>query len=271
MTALRLEIETTGLLRSQIAELTLGRLFNKQVAFATGSANFNAVQQEIDANKELIALLQGREAREQAETARQAGLEEFFRNNPTAGANRAVKAYLEEIKAAGLGTERVVGGALRGLEDGMVSLFTKGKFDARSFIDTLIAEFVRLRIVKPLMADIFSSGFFGSLFSGSGGGGLAAIGNMGAAFLIPGMATGGAVQSGAPYIVGERGPELFVPRTAGAIVPNGAGGQRIVISHSTTNYIDARSDRAQVGQAVAQGVAAGNRQLVEMLHARGVL
>ena len=33
-------------------------------------------------------------------------------------------------------------------------------------------------------------------------------------------AEGGPVESNSPYIVGERGPELFVPRSAGAIVPN---------------------------------------------------
>jgi len=37
---------------------------------------------------------------------------------------------------------------------------------------------------------------------------------------------GGPVNSGQPYIVGEKGPELFVPRNAGGIIPNGykAGG-----------------------------------------------
>jgi hypothetical protein len=33
-------------------------------------------------------------------------------------------------------------------------------------------------------------------------------------------ADGGPVESGGTYLVGERGPELFVPRSAGAIVPN---------------------------------------------------
>ena len=32
---------------------------------------------------------------------------------------------------------------------------------------------------------------------------------------------GGPVNSGQPYIVGEKGPELFVPRNAGGIIPNG--------------------------------------------------
>jgi hypothetical protein len=37
-------------------------------------------------------------------------------------------------------------------------------------------------------------------------------------------ATGGPVNAGQPYLVGERGPELFVPGASGSIVPNGAVG-----------------------------------------------
>ena len=37
-------------------------------------------------------------------------------------------------------------------------------------------------------------------------------------------AMGGPVNSGSPYVVGEKGPELFVPRSSGSIVPNGAIG-----------------------------------------------
>ena len=54
---------------------------------------------------------------------------------------------------------------------------------------------------------------------------------------LPGTATGGSVQqSNAPRLVGERGPELFVPHTAGSITPSsltpgklgGGGGVNIV-------------------------------------------
>lgn len=38
----------------------------------------------------------------------------------------------------------------------------------------------------------------------------------------PGRAMGGPVRQGSSYIVGERGPELFVPQRSGTIVPNGA-------------------------------------------------
>jgi phage-related protein len=39
-----------------------------------------------------------------------------------------------------------------------------------------------------------------------------------------GRAMGGPVSSGTSYVVGERGPELFVPNTSGTIIPNGGGG-----------------------------------------------
>jgi hypothetical protein len=41
-------------------------------------------------------------------------------------------------------------------------------------------------------------------------------------------AAGGPVAGGHPYMVGEQGPELFVPNSSGAIVPNGAGGGSVV-------------------------------------------
>ena len=37
-------------------------------------------------------------------------------------------------------------------------------------------------------------------------------------------AEGGPVNAGSPYMVGEKGPELFVPHSSGSIVPNGAMG-----------------------------------------------
>jgi phage-related minor tail protein len=38
---------------------------------------------------------------------------------------------------------------------------------------------------------------------------------------LPGRAVGGPVTSQQPYMVGERGPELFVPGTGGSVVSNG--------------------------------------------------
>ena len=37
---------------------------------------------------------------------------------------------------------------------------------------------------------------------------------------IPGLYRGGPAQAGRPYIIGERGPELFVPNVSGQVLPN---------------------------------------------------
>jgi len=70
-----------------------------------------------------------------------------------------------------------------------------------------------------------------------------------AALKIPFMAMGGPVSSGSPYVVGEKGPELFVPHASGTIVPNnkmgssGGGGSGGV----TVNYnIAAGVSRAEL-------------------------
>ena len=47
---------------------------------------------------------------------------------------------------------------------------------------------------------------------------------------LTGKATGGPVSGGTPYIVGEAGPELFVPSSSGTIIPNGGMGGSVNIT-----------------------------------------
>jgi hypothetical protein len=62
---------------------------------------------------------------------------------------------------------------------------------------------------------------FSGIFGGGGGGdgGLFATAPS-AGGLTLGFANGGDPPVGVPSIVGEKGPELFVPKTAGTIIPN---------------------------------------------------
>jgi peptidoglycan hydrolase-like protein with peptidoglycan-binding domain len=60
---------------------------------------------------------------------------------------------------------------------------------------------------------------------------------------IPGKASGGPVTGGMPYVVGERGPELFVPRQSGTIVPNGEMG-------ATNNWYITGSNAQDIAQEV---------------------
>lgn len=59
-----------------------------------------------------------------------------------------------------------------------------------------------------------------------------------------GFADGGNPPVGRASIVGENGPELFVPKSSGTIIPNGAlqgGGGSVVNNYYTVNAVDAKS------------------------------
>jgi hypothetical protein len=88
------------------------------------------------------------------------------------------------------------------------------------------------------------------------------ISSIGQGLKIPGFANGGSPPVGRPSIVGERGPELFVPKAAGTIVPNHAlGGANVVVN------VDASGTQAQGNQpnAKALGAAIGAAVQVELV------
>jgi len=68
-------------------------------------------------------------------------------------------------------------------------------------------------------------------------------------------ADGGPVSSGTPYIVGERGPEMFVPRSSGTIVPNNEMGGRVSIMEGANISVRNDSDIQSIANAVASQLA----------------
>jgi hypothetical protein len=50
---------------------------------------------------------------------------------------------------------------------------------------------------------------------------------------VPGRATGGPVEEDQSYIVGEEGPELFIPDESGTIIPNPKRGGKIIMPHQS--------------------------------------
>ena len=78
------------------------------------------------------------------------------------------------------------------------------------------------KVALAAMAQIASAslrGLFSQAGGGGGMGGLASLlsGALGSALGLPGRATGGPVSGGRGYLVGERGPELFVPSGSGRV------------------------------------------------------
>src|SRR5687768_14813379 len=115
------------------------------------------------------------------------------------------------------------------------------------------------RVALAAMAEIAAAAVRAGLRSAAGGGksGLAAAAAqlLGALLGAPGRATGGPVAPGRPYLVGERGPELFVPTQSGRVETGRPGVREIRMSISVSAppgeapQALARSSR-QVAQAV---------------------
>lgn len=106
------------------------------------------------------------------------------------------------------------------LERGLAAAVRKGSLG----FDDL--KRVAFRSLDEIAAHALNAGI-ADVFGGTGGsGGLGGLigQSLGALFGLPGRATGGSVAPGRGYIVGERGPELFVPTSAGRVESGSAHG-----------------------------------------------
>lgn len=127
-------------------------------------------------------------------------------------------------------------------------------------INRLIAEAIAADIARSL----FGAGKDGGV-SGTGGWLGPALGAVGEFFGFGGSkAGGGGVLPNRSYWIGEQGPEMFVPRTAGTIIParQAAGADGDVNVNMTVVTRDAESFRRSEGQMKSRlaGVAMGARR-----------
>jgi len=126
-----------------------------------------------------------------------------------------------------------------------------------------VASGVLKTISNQLMK--FALGGFGGSGKGSGSGILGAVGDI---F----RADGGPVNAGKPYIVGERGPELFVPGAKGNIIPNNAmGGNANVTVNVDASGSSVQGDgpnASQLGKAIGAAVQA---ELIKQKRPGGLL
>jgi len=93
-------------------------------------------------------------------------------------------------------------------------------------------------------------------------------------FGLPGFASGGIPPVGKPAIVGEEGPELFVPRQAGRIIPNdklGGGGSVNVSVHVDASGSSVEGDANEAAQLGSMLAAAIQQELVRQKRPGGLL
>jgi lambda family phage tail tape measure protein len=221
-------------------------------------------------------------ARLEAEAARQRDVaigqikeRQALERSAAIGARAFLSEYVDAATNAAAQTNLVLTDAFRGAEDALVDFVRKGKLDFSSLADSIINDLTRIAIQRAILAPFAQwmqggSGLAGPLATltsmlGGGGGdfGGADVGGVGAA---P-YAAGGRPAVGALALVGERGPELFIPDVAGSIVSNGelrrslGGGGQTIYMPITIQTPDPGSFRASSGQVAADLGAAARRAM----------
>jgi hypothetical protein len=139
-----------------------------------------------------------------------------------------LKNSFEKLNDVAIKSQDIMNSAVSKSFNGVTDAITAGITGAKKFsdafkdmakgvIDSLIKMMVQYMIVQPLFNAIGTSMGFNMNLSTGGG-----------------KATGGSVQAGKPYIVGEHGQEMFIPSSNGAIVSNKnmSGGAGVVINQT---------------------------------------
>lgn len=138
--------------------------------------------------------------------------------------------------------ERAIEGFGKKSADAFAEFVMSGKMNFKDLIQSIIKELISLMAYQSIFKPLFGS-ISGSLTGGGGLGGLFSglLGGVGSSMYpagsvigpnLPTRATGGNITANRAYIVGEKGPELFMANRNGSIVPNDAmgGGASVVVN-----------------------------------------
>jgi Lambda phage tail tape-measure protein (Tape_meas_lam_C) len=142
--------------------------------------------------------------------------------------------------------DQVIPSFASNFESAMGDIATSSKTAAEAFkalADSIIRDLIRMTIRLAVTGPLLKS--IGGAFGGGGTNGNLFAGLFGQ------RQHGGPVRAGSPYVVGEHGPELFVPRSSGQIVPNQPtrggtmGGTAITVNNYTARDTETRQSSQQ--------------------------
>ena len=145
--------------------------------------------------------------------------------------------FIRDTLAPVLG--KVLGGAFKVLGEAIgfvIDLFA-------TLIDSINKAFNAIKAIINFIKNNPVSKFIGGAFDTVFGGG---------------KAMGGPVNAGTSYVVGERGPELFMPNRSGTVIPNNKlGGGGTVINLTVNGAIDGESTARQIVRILNDSQARG--------------
>jgi|9_EtaG_2_1085328.scaffolds.fasta_scaffold00224_3 hypothetical protein len=254
-------IQKEAILKAQIEGKTAAEIAQIEAAFNMGNlegGRSEEILKQIEANAGLTAQLKKKNEAEQLaeglinsvkteeekllevqQTLNQALADGGLQTDVFNQANAALEQKLKEMdptfqnfkRAAEQAADSVADSLADGLMEGKLSL--DGFQDIfRDFVKQLIKEAIKTFIIKQILGAATGGFSFGFGGGGSVGGGTDNFMAFAKGGRIPARATGG------PVLVGERGPELFIPHSAGVIRNNHdsmnmmGGGQQPVVNQT---------------------------------------
>ena len=154
------------------------------------------------------------------------------------GWKKAFATYADNASnAAKLGEQAFVS-VTQNMEQALDQFVQTGKLSFSDLAKSIIGDLLKIQLKAQATAMFQGSGvggFFSKLFGGGGSGMFTgSTGAIGGSIHIGTRAGGGDVAGGAPYLVGEQGPELMIPKTSGTVIPNNrlssamSGGPQVV-------------------------------------------
>jgi lambda family phage tail tape measure protein len=165
----------------------------------------------------------------------------------TYNVTEGIREYIGSVEDAARATQYFTANTLRGLEDVMVQFFSRGKADVKSFVDAVIAEMMRLAVIRPLLQ--------------------AAMG------LVTFTPSAGATSSTPAW---DRVPDTGDYGGGLSLAPDGrkvaarSGGAAVVYNQTVNNQIDSRTDAGQIADMISEGIRRGNAQFAREMKEAGV-
>lgn len=233
-----------------------------------------AAEGAIEKNKELEALAAAQKKKQEKESAeakkarKDTEKEEDDRMNAL---KAATDDWLENNKTAYDEITDQISWQSEQWSDDITDALAKGELSfkkfsniASSILMDVTKAIIRASIVSPIVSGL-TSAITGGIGSAFGAGSFQAQYGAGGAPLpvarpttVPAFAEGGQPPINRPSLVGENGPELFMPKMAGTVIPNGGGSSGGV---SVTNVFN-------ISPGVEQTVAAAVLNMAPVIEAR---
>jgi phage-related minor tail protein len=161
------------------------------------------------------------------------------------GAGKALNDFASgSVVSATRTIEQAVDRTFTSMENSIARAVVSGKASMADFVASVLGSLERLAVKEFVLSPL--EGVLGSVVQ--------AILPIGGA-----RAEGGPVDAGRSYLVGENGPEMFVPSSSGAIVPNARAS--VVLNVQARDAQSFLKSESQVAAMLTRALARGQRNL----------